>query len=114
MPADIHEIADTLRAVASGELHLGEAQVRAVAGLCAEACAALAAAPEPRLLSDRDVASLPYTIWHRETRTGALNAARSLAGRPPEEPPPVCDLDAEARRNLEAARALYDSLVDRI
>lgn len=84
MPADIHEIADTLRAVASGELHLGEAQVRAVAGLCAE------------------------------THIGALNVARSLAGRPPEEPPPVCDLNAEARRNLEAARALYDSLVDRI
>ena len=108
----IHEIAESLRAVASGELTLDDPQVRAIADLCAELCEALADAPEPRLLSDRDVAELPYTLWHREIRGAALNRARALGGHPPEETPSREELNAEARRNLAAARELYDSLHD--
>ena len=114
MPGDIHEITETLRAIAAGELVLDEPQTQAVAALCAELCDALASAPEPRLLSDRDVAYLPYTLWHRQVRTSALNSARTMGGRPPEQVPTVDELNAEARRKLAAARELYDSLVDRI
>lgn len=110
MTAHLRDISATLRAIAAGEIEINDSQARAVAKAAAELCDALANAPDPRLLTDRDVAELPYAIWHSQVRTAALNEALALGGSPQETPPTLEELNAEARRNFRAARGLYDAL----